>query len=86
MEEIPKIYDCDPQKNTECTKESCHKNGGPCHKTSNPEYAKSVTTIIEEVQEDMCNYYCRYTNEAKAAIDNQEDLDRICGNCPLNRL
>lgn len=31
------LFICDPAKNTECTKESCHINGGECYLTSKKE-------------------------------------------------
>ena len=36
----PNIYECDPNKNTECTKESCFINGGPCCLTVYEEFKK----------------------------------------------
>lgn len=46
IEEIPvvtipdnAIFVCDPEKNKECSKEHCHKNGGDCFFTSKIEYA-----------------------------------------------
>lgn len=47
---------------------------------------KTVTQIIDEVRETMCIFYCRYTNQSLEAIDNQEELDKLCENCPLNKL
>lgn len=34
------VYRCDPEKNTECTKEGCHINGGECWLTAKREYWK----------------------------------------------
>jgi hypothetical protein len=34
------VYECDPTKHTECTKEMCFINGGPCHKTLHEKYKK----------------------------------------------
>lgn len=39
----PNVYECDPEKNTECTKESCFINGGPCHMTTYEELKKEKT-------------------------------------------
>lgn len=40
-EEIKKTwYYCNPEKKTKCRKMSCCDHGGPCRRTSNPEYAK----------------------------------------------
>lgn len=39
-EDSTPIYKCDPEKNTTCTKESCHINGGECYATLNVEYKK----------------------------------------------
>lgn len=38
--------------------------------------------ITEEIAEQICDGYCRYSNE----IIHQEELDRICEKCPLNEL
>lgn len=37
-----KVYECDPEKNTECTKEACFIYGGECSRTTKKEYAKEV--------------------------------------------
>lgn len=49
---------------------------------------KSITEILDEVREDMCNNYCKYPNE-KGHEDNPDWLfeeGTPCKNCPLNRL
>ena len=52
--------------------------------------AKSITDIIEQVKEDMCDKYCRYTHEptpeGKDADWLFDDDDFPCKECPLNRL
>jgi hypothetical protein len=43
----------------------------------------SITKIIKEVQEEMCNDFCKYSDE------NEVNDDGTCGHfddCPLNRL
>lgn len=48
---------------------------------------KTVTQIIDEVREQMCNEYCKYTAVAVQLLDEStEEMDKICGDCPLNRL
>lgn len=39
----PNVYECDPEKNTDCTKESCFINGGPCFMTVYEEFKKEET-------------------------------------------
>lgn len=34
------FFECDPEKNTACSKESCYIHGGPCHRTRKHIYAK----------------------------------------------
>jgi len=34
-EKMPKLYFCDPKKNTMCNQSSCFLNGGPCSHTTN---------------------------------------------------
>ncbi len=34
---FPKLYECDPQKNTECNKRNC---GNPCRHTTRKEFAR----------------------------------------------
>ena len=48
----------------------------------------SVTKIIHEVIDEMCDKYCKYPNEwDPEKHDGQELFDsEICQNCPLNRL
>ena len=36
------LYICDPEKNTECSKEECHINGGQCRCTEDSRYAKRI--------------------------------------------
>lgn len=38
--ETTPIYMCDPEKNVDCTKESCHINGGKCYITFDPKCEK----------------------------------------------
>lgn len=46
---------------------------------------KTVTGIIEEVCEEMCNNYCKYTDMAYDHLD-QDEIFEKCEDCPLNRL
>lgn len=34
------LYECDPEKNTECRKTGCYINGGECRHTTHAEYAR----------------------------------------------
>ena len=34
------LYDCDPEKNTECPKTNCHINGGDCRLTTHRKYRR----------------------------------------------
>lgn len=38
----PNLYDCDPDKNQECRKTGCFRNGGECSQTFNPEYRRET--------------------------------------------
>lgn len=43
------LFLCDPAKNIECSKESCHIYGGPCEHTRQMKYAadpSKVTMVI----------------------------------------
>jgi hypothetical protein len=42
---------------------------------------KTVLNIIEEVCDEMCNNYCKYIG-----LDDQDELDEHCNECPLNKL
>ncbi len=44
------FYFCDPEKNTECTKEVCYINGGQCKLTSK-EACKKTATNQDELAE-----------------------------------
>ena len=37
---VGNIYECDPEKNTECNKRGCYINGGECRHTTHAEYVK----------------------------------------------
>lgn len=39
------LYNCDPSKNVECSKESCHLNGGDCFLTLNELYSKGENNV-----------------------------------------
>lgn len=53
------------------------------------ETKKTATQIIQEVKEDMCNKYCKYTS-GYMGIDPDMEFDdfvnKYCENCPLDRL
>ena len=47
----------------------------------------SVTEIIEEVKEQMCNDFCRYPREWDEEKEGCELCEsEVCTTCPLNRL
>lgn len=49
------------------------------------EKSKTVTDILEEIKQEMCDEYCKYPT----LVDNIEDLfadDSPCMKCPLTRL
>lgn len=41
------LYLCDPDKNTECTKEGCYINGGPCCLTKYEQFRDEWPSIIK---------------------------------------
>lgn len=49
---------------------------------------ESVTKVLEEVKEAMCNDYCRYPREYDPEEHDEVELydSDICANCPMNRL
>ena len=52
------------------------------------EETKPVHEIIEEVQAEICDNYCKYMDHYKDADDKRygDLLNRYCANCPLNKL
>jgi len=52
------------------------------------EETKPVHEIIEEVQTEICDHYCKYTDGYKDADDEKygDLVNRYCVSCPLNRL
>lgn len=42
----------------------------------------TATEIIEQVKEDFCRNYCKYTEECEERMEKDEDLRE----CPLDRL
>jgi hypothetical protein len=49
------LYSCDPEKNINCTKESCYISAGPCSSTTKPEYAftnENGEPIKEDYEEE----------------------------------
>lgn len=58
--EAPKMkayYTCNPCKNVACNKANCYVNGGPCHCTTNLDYAlqpvKIAKLVIPVALEDL---------------------------------
>lgn len=48
---------------------------------------KSITKIIEETVEEMCNKYCKWPEMWDEEMEGCELCESsICRNCPLNRL
>ena len=43
---------------------------------------KSISQILDDVKSEICDKYCKYPYE----IEGEADLDKICENCPLERL
>lgn len=52
------------------------------------EKAKTVSQIIEEVKNEICDKYCRYQTIYDADDEDEltEMMEKICFNCPLDRL
>lgn len=52
------------------------------------EKKQTVTQIIGEVTEEMCDKYCRYPGEWNPDEHDGMELfeSEICANCPLQRL
>ena len=49
------------------------------------ERVKTVTDILEEVKQEMCDGYCKHPTQ----VDSREDLfadDSPCMECPLTKL
>ena len=47
---------------------------------------KSITEILEEVKEAMCDDYCKYPNMKNDNEDWLFEKGSPCETCPLNRL
>ena len=52
------------------------------------EQKKTVSEIIEEVKTEICDKYCRYPTIYNVDDEGEfnEMMDKICANCPLDRL
>lgn len=46
---------------------------------------QTATQIIEQVKDDMCNHYCKYTDDSYASLE-QDEVYEKCEECPLNRI
>lgn len=44
----------------------------------------TVSSILEEVINDMCDKYCKYPEQFTG--DEEDELYKICDSCPLNKL
>ena len=70
-------YICDPNKNTRCKKTMCHINGGACHYTTDPRYAKDWAVPVKSTKKKL-EYLKRYYQEVtkpkrKEKRDEQND-------------
>lgn len=50
---------------------------------------EKITDQLEQIKEDMCDRYCKYTdviNSKERFSDDTYDeiIDRLCDKCPLN--
>ena len=52
MWNIP-IYECDPSKNTLCTKTHCYLNGGDCHQTLNIDFRRDKSMLKEIMDKQL---------------------------------
>ena len=52
--------------------------------------AQTITEILEDVKEKMCNDYCKYPNQPTPEGKDEdwlfEDEESPCVKCPLNQL
>lgn len=66
MQNENKVYVCDPAKNEDCRKETCHIYGGPCRLTTKIEHAQfdeDPVKLLEDIRKvrKHCSY-CGGTN------------------------
>ena len=48
---------------------------------------QTVSEILEEVKEEMCQFYCKWPNQWDEEAEGIElSESTLCGNCPLGRL
>lgn len=52
---------------------------------------KTVTQIIEEVKNEMCDNYCKWLEDYLSKCEDPDDAHELmliekCGTCPLERL
>ena len=56
-------------------------------RTNNKQNPITVSEIMEEVTEAICNHYCKWPEKyAHESIDYEIMLEEKCDDCPLNRL
>jgi hypothetical protein len=51
----------------------------------------TVTQQLEKIKEDICDNYCKYPEKYLEEIKNPDEAmtemyERVCENCPLNKL
>lgn len=77
------LYECDPVKNTKCSKTMCHINGGFCECTVHKEYAKELTSMnkLEEMlamqfgfQRRLDPNFPRMTNKERVAFIKEHSI------------
>lgn len=46
----------------------------------------NVVSIIDQACEEICNNYCKYTEQALASLDGEAEEPEACKHCPLDML
>lgn len=45
----------------------------------------TITGMLQNIIDEMCEHYCRYTEEAIEAMEQNRECER-CENCPLMKI
>ena len=80
MNELNNLWECDPSKNTECSKTDCRANGGECWCTTNKAFStgKRAIRVDPELRREYRAEIVRTAQRKRRALAKENGLCPIC--------
>lgn len=80
MNDVGNLWECDPDKNTECKKTNCRACGGECWCTTNKAYSTGKRAILldTELHAEYCRAVVRQSQRKRRALARAVGLCTMC--------